>query len=98
VLAPRAAPLLHAPLGHPLNARAAELIPSREWNSPRFYWFLRGAGNGVPMSQHDTPTPISKNTVEARAAVTGHNVRYVLGVSLVAAVIAFAILSLYFFH
>jgi hypothetical protein len=50
------------------------------------------------MPQHDTQTPITRNTVEARAAVTGHNVRYVLGVSLAGAMIAFAVLLFYFFR
>jgi hypothetical protein len=32
--------------------------------------------------------PIVKNTTEARQGVTGHHVRYVLGISLISAVVA----------
>ena len=38
----------------------------------------------------ETPT-------EARAGATGHNVRYVLGVSLVVLIVAFAIVYLFYF-
>ena len=34
----------------------------------------------------------------ARAGVTGHNVRYVLGLGLVAVIIAFVIVYLIYFH
>jgi hypothetical protein len=39
-----------------------------------------------------------KDTVEARAGVTGHNVRYVLAVSVTGAALVFGLLWLYFFH
>lgn len=41
--------------------------------------------------------PIAKSPVEARAGVTGHNVRYVLASGTVGVVIAFAIIYLIFF-
>jgi hypothetical protein len=41
-------------------------------------------------------TPIVKSTDQARAGVTGHGVRYVLGFGLAGAVVAFVVLSLYF--
>ncbi len=37
-----------------------------------------------------------KSTDEARAGVTGHGVRYVLGFALAGVVLAFVVLSLYF--
>ena len=40
---------------------------------------------------------IVKTATEAREGVTGHNVRYVLAVSVICVVIAFAALWLYFF-
>jgi hypothetical protein len=40
---------------------------------------------------------IVKSATEAREGVTGHNVRYVLIVSLVAVVVVFGALYLYFF-
>jgi len=40
---------------------------------------------------------IVKSATEAREGVTGHNVRYVLLVSLVGVVIAFGVLWVYFF-
>jgi hypothetical protein len=40
--------------------------------------------------------PIEKSTDEARAAVTGQGVRYVLGFGLAGAIAAFVVLSLYF--
>ena len=40
----------------------------------------------------DPDRPIVKRTNEARQAVTGHNVRYVLAISLVAAVLALGVL------
>ncbi|HEX3338595.1 MAG TPA: hypothetical protein VHT68_05395 [Pseudolabrys sp.] len=42
----------------------------------------------MPHSEHDR---IVKSTNEARAAVTGHNVRYVLIVGILAAVVLFAV-------
>jgi hypothetical protein len=41
-------------------------------------------------------TPVVKSTDQARAGVTGHNVRYVLGFALAGTVVAFVVLSLYF--
>jgi hypothetical protein len=35
--------------------------------------------------------------IDARAEVTGHNVRYVLGFSLAAVIIAFALIYLFYF-
>ncbi len=46
----------------------------------------------------DTSKPIVRNTVEARSGVTGHHVRVVLVVGVVALVIAFAAIYLYYFH
>jgi hypothetical protein len=40
--------------------------------------------------------PIVKSTDDARAGVTGHGVRYVLGFGLAGVALAFAALSLYF--
>ena len=40
---------------------------------------------------------IVKSATEAREGVTGHNVRYVLIVSLIGVVLAFGVLWLYFF-
>jgi hypothetical protein len=45
-------------------------------------------------SPHDTP--VVKSTDEARAGVTGHQVRYVLGFGLGGAILALLVLSLYF--
>jgi hypothetical protein len=42
--------------------------------------------------------PNQENTERARAGVTGHNVRYVLGFGLLAVIIAFAIVYLIYFH
>jgi hypothetical protein len=42
------------------------------------------------MTEHDIERRIEKTTTEARAGVTGHNVRYVLTASLLGAVIVFA--------
>jgi hypothetical protein len=50
------------------------------------------------MSQHDSRQPLVKNTVGARAGVTGHNVRYVLAVSLAGVAVAFGVLWFYFFR
>jgi hypothetical protein len=47
---------------------------------------------GVPMSQQETHHPIV-NAVEAREGVTGHNVRYVLVISIAGVVIAFGVLG-----
>ena len=40
--------------------------------------------------------PAEKSTNDARAGVTGHNVRYVLGFSLAGVVLAFVVLGVYF--
>jgi Hypoxia induced protein conserved region len=47
------------------------------------------------MAKNDSDVPIISGD-EARAGVTGHHVRYVLGFGLAGIVIAFAILGLYF--
>jgi hypothetical protein len=51
---------------------------------------------GVRMSQQETHhTTVS--AVEARGGVTGHNVRYVLVISIAGVVIAFGVLWFFFF-
>jgi hypothetical protein len=40
--------------------------------------------------------PVIKTTDQARAGVTGHGVRYVLGFALAGAVVAFVVIGLYF--
>ena len=40
--------------------------------------------------------PVVKSTDDARAGVTGKGVRYVLGIGLAGAILAFFVLSLYF--
>jgi hypothetical protein len=40
--------------------------------------------------------PVVKSTDEARAGVTGHRVRYVLGFGLGGVILAFVVLGLYF--
>ena len=46
---------------------------------------------------NDDPRPIVKSTTEAREAVTGHNVRYVLMISLAGTAIVLAGLWFYYF-
>jgi hypothetical protein len=46
---------------------------------------------------HDSDNRTIVSTQEARAGVTGHNVRYVLGFGLVGIVIAFAVLYILYF-
>ncbi len=57
----------------------------------------------APTPAHDRQRPEEKRRVEisrteARAGVTGHNVRYVLGFGLAAVVIAFAVILYYALH
>ena len=40
--------------------------------------------------------PVTKNAVRTRGAVTGHNVRYVLGFGLAATIVAFIVIAFYF--
>jgi hypothetical protein len=42
------------------------------------------------MTEHHTERRTEKTAAEVRAGVTGHNVRYVLGASLMGVIIAFA--------
>ena len=42
------------------------------------------------------PQPVKKSAVRTRGAVTGHNVRYVLGFGLAATIIAFILIAFYF--
>jgi hypothetical protein len=42
------------------------------------------------MTEHRTERPTEITVTEARAGVTGHNVRYVLAASLMGAIIVFA--------
>ena len=48
------------------------------------------------MNPSPPDTPVVKSADEARAGVTGHQVRYVLGFGLGGAILAFLVLSLYF--
>jgi hypothetical protein len=45
---------------------------------------------------HQGEMPIVKSTDDARAGVTGHQVRYVLGFGLAGIVLAFLVLGVYF--
>ncbi|MBS0536897.1 MAG: hypothetical protein JSR72_22800 [Proteobacteria bacterium] len=49
----------------------------------------------MAMSHNDQ---IIETTKAARAGTTGHNVRFVLGLSLFGVVVLFAVVFLYFFH
>jgi hypothetical protein len=49
-----------------------------------------------PAPDNTSDTPIVKGTVQARQGVTGHNVRYVLLISLGAAVLILAVVWLAF--
>jgi hypothetical protein len=49
----------------------------------------------VNVSAGDAPV---RSTTQARQAVTGHNVRYVLGFGVLAIIIAFAVVYGYYFH
>jgi hypothetical protein len=40
--------------------------------------------------------PASKDTIRTRGAVTGHNVRYVLGFRITATILAFVAIAIYF--
>jgi hypothetical protein len=44
----------------------------------------------------DPAQPVGKSTTKARAGVTGHNVRYVLGVGLAGAIAALIAVGVYF--
>jgi hypothetical protein len=48
-------------------------------------------------ASHDSEHRTVVSTQEAREGVTGHNVRYVLGIGLVAVVIAFAVIYAVYF-
>ena len=50
------------------------------------------------MDERTTQSRIVKDTNEAREAVTGHNVRYVLTASLIGVIVIFAAFWLYFWH
>jgi hypothetical protein len=51
------------------------------------------------MTPHTGPDgAVEESTVEARGAVTGHNVRYVLGWGTFGVIVAFAIIYLVFFR
>jgi hypothetical protein len=50
------------------------------------------------MIERDGPQeePVVKSTVRARGAVRGHNVRYVLAISLIGTIVVFIIIAIYF--
>ncbi len=50
-----------------------------------------------PQAPRDTDAPAELSTQQARQAVTGHNVRYVLLFGTVAVIVAFAVIYLSFF-
>ena len=49
------------------------------------------------VSDPDAPRPIVMSGNRARQGVTGHNVRYVLGFGLAAAIIALTVVYLFYF-
>ena len=51
----------------------------------------------MPMNNQSTERPIVTTTDRAREGVTGHNVRVVLGTSLVAVVVLFGAIWIYYF-
>jgi hypothetical protein len=54
--------------------------------------------NSRPVSeQHQSEQRTVMPTQEARQGVTGHNVRYVLGISMAAVIVAFAVLYVIYF-
>ena len=53
-------------------------------------------GNAMNIHTDAEPQPVKKSAVRTRGAVTGHNVRYVLGFGLAAAIIAFIVIAFYF--
>lgn len=50
-----------------------------------------------PHREHQISNPTVISKVRARQGVTGHNVRYVLGFGLAAAIIALTVLYLFYF-
>ena len=72
---------------------AKETVPEVSMNTdePR----SRQRDSDVNVSAGDAPV---KSATEARQAVTGHNVRYVLGFSVLVIIIAFAVVYGYYFH
>jgi hypothetical protein len=46
--------------------------------------------------RHQNEIPVVKSTDDARAGVTGHRVRYVLGFGLAGIVLAFVVVGVYF--
>jgi hypothetical protein len=46
--------------------------------------------------RHQGDIPVVKSTDDARAGVTGHGVRYVLGFGLAGVVLAFVVMAAYF--
>jgi hypothetical protein len=48
-------------------------------------------------ASHDSEDRTVVSTQEAREGVTGHNVRYVLGIGLVAIIVAFAVIYAIYF-
>ena len=52
----------------------------------------------VRMTENDgsQEQPVVKRTVRARGAARGHNVRYVLAISLIGTIVAFAMIAIYF--
>jgi hypothetical protein len=51
----------------------------------------------IPLDEDvDSPKPIEKSAVRARGGVKGHNVRYVLALSLIGVISAFILIAFYF--
>jgi hypothetical protein len=56
----------------------------------------RPEGNAMNIHTDSEPQPVKKSAIRTRGAVTGHNVRYVLGFGLAATIIAFIVIAFYF--
>src|SRR6185312_5995627 len=74
------------------NSRAGRGVAPRHWPRHR-----RGGLRRVRIMPTVENNRIVETPTEARAGATGHNVRYVLGIGIVAVIIAFAIVYLIYF-
>ena len=63
-----------------------DLISGSRWNFPR---------STHSMIYDNSDVAVVKNTTAARQGVTGHNVRYVLGASMLGVIIAFALIAMF---
>ena len=83
----------------PFISQSLQLSPGRSFliSQPHQTRVQMGSRREDQLSNPDAERPIVMSGVRARQGVTGHNVRYVLGFGLAAAIVVLTLVYLFYF-